>query len=197
MSAVAERFQPTTADDWNVPDGFELVDGRLEELHMSMDSAWVGLELGSLLRNHCVAGGLGRVFGSDAGYRCFPARPRLLRKPDLSFIRQERLPRDRPLGGESRIVPDLAVEIVSPNDLAENLQEKVLDYLGAGVRLVWVVYISARMGVIFRPDGSAAWVGEDGGLDGEGVVPGFRCRLGDILPPPVQAVDSDKTATDE
>lgn len=184
MNVLLNAESQTDAEEWDVPDGYELVDGRLVELPMSMDSAWVGLELGSLLRNHSVASGLGRVFGSDAGYRCFAHRPRLLRKPDVSFIRRDRLPTDRPFRGDSRITPDLAVEVVSPHDLAESVQEKVSDYLVAGVRLVWVIYLAARMAIIFRPNGAASWLSEDGHLGGEDVLPGFRCRLGDILPPP-------------
>jgi Uma2 family endonuclease len=124
---------------------------------------------------------LGEVFNSEAGYRCFPHRPRLLRKPDVSFVVAGRFPGGQVPAGELRIAPDLAVEVVSPNDLAEAVQEKVADYLKAGVRLIWLVYPAARMAVVYQPSGPSAWVFEEGELDGGDVIPGFRCRLADVL----------------
>jgi Uma2 family endonuclease len=178
-------------EEWDVPDGYELVDGRLVEMPMGTESAWVGTELSRRLGDHCVPQGLGWVFGSDAGYRCFPDRPRLLRKPDVSFVRRGKFPGDRPPRGDSRTAPDLAVEVVSPNDLAEVVQEKVADYLAAGVRLVWVVYPTTRVAVVYRPGGAATWVAEGGELDGQDVVPGFRCRLVDVLLPAAPPTDGE------
>jgi Uma2 family endonuclease len=75
--------------------------------------------------------------------------------------------------------------------------EKVVDYLTAGVRLVWVVHPTARMAVVYRPAGTAAWVLDQGELDGEDVVPGFRCRLSEVLLPPEPRTDAaDDAASD-
>ena len=63
----------------------------------------------------------------------------MVRKPDVSFIRAGCLPGDVLPSGILRIAPDLAVEVVSPNDLAPELDEKLEDYQKAGVCLVWVV----------------------------------------------------------
>jgi Uma2 family endonuclease len=184
MSVLLNDAAGPDAEEWNVPDGFELVDGRLVEVPMGTESAYVGGELHRRMSNHCVTSNLGWVFPSDAGYRCFPHRPRLLRKPDVSFVRAGRFPGNRPPRGDSRLAPDLVVEVVSPNDLAEDVQEKVTDYLTAGVRLVWVVYPTSRMAVEYRPGGVANWVPEQGELDGRDVVNGFRCKLAEILLPP-------------
>lgn len=183
MSALLTR-DDRPADELNVPDGYELVDGRLVELNMGNEAAWVENRIGGRLDAHCSAHNLGWVMGSEAGYRCFPNRPRLLRKPDVSFVSRGRHPGDRPPRGDSRIAPDLAIEVISPNDLAEAIQEKVSDYLTAGVRLVWVVYPIARIVVVYRPGGAAGWVSDQGELDGEDVIPGFRCPLAELLLPP-------------
>jgi Uma2 family endonuclease len=183
-NALLNQNGPTDSEEWDVPDGYELVDGRLVERAMGTESAWVGSEVNRRLGDHCTARKLGWVLGSDAGYRCFPKRPRLLRKPDVSFVRRGRFPGDRPPCGDSRIAPDLAVEVISPNDLAEAVQETVADYLTAGVRLVWVIYPTSRFAVAYRPGGAAAWLAETDFLDGGDVVPEFRCRLGDVLLPP-------------
>jgi Uma2 family endonuclease len=197
MNMLLDELDRPDAEDWNVPDGFEMIDGQLVEIPMGAESAFVGGELHRRLANHSVAGKLGWVLPSDTGYRCFPHRPNLLRKPDVSFVRQGRFPGDRPPRGDCRLAPDLAVEVVSPNDLAEAIHDKVVDYLKASVRLVWVVYPTARMAVAYRAGGVASWVSDQGDLDGEDVIPGFRCRLAEVLLPPEPRTDAaDEAASD-
>jgi Uma2 family endonuclease len=197
MSILLDETGRPEADDWNVPDGYELVDGHLVEMPMGAESAFVGGELHRRLANHCVSNRLGWVLPSDTGYRCFPHRPRLLRKPDVSFVSEGRFSGNRPPRGDIRIAPDLAVEVISPNELAESIIEKVGDYLTAGVRLVWVVYPTAQVAVVYRKGGAPAWVSDQSELDGENVVPGFRCRLTDILLPPEPRTDAaDEAASD-
>ena len=72
-------------------------------------------------------------------------------------------------------------EIVSPNDLYYEVEEKVREYRAAGVGLIWVVNPPTRTVLVRRPDGSAAEVGENGELDGEQVLPGFRCRVSELF----------------
>jgi Uma2 family endonuclease len=69
------------------------------------------------------------------------------RRLDLAFVSSERWPIDRPASLREDawdVVPDIAVEVVSPSDIAEDLLGKVKEYFHAGVRLVWVVYPSQR-----------------------------------------------------
>ena len=176
----------TPEDLLRMPDGerYELVDGHLKEPDVSVMSSWVEGEIQARLREHCRAEGLGYVLTASNMYRCFPHRPNLIRKPDVSFIARERAGAEL---WETRIVtiaPDLAVEVISPNDQAEDLEIKVRDYLEAGVRLVWLVFPIARLGRVHRIDGTIAGLGEDDHLDGEAVLPGFRVRLGDLFPTP-------------
>ena len=116
-------------------------------------------------------------------YQCFPHDPKMVRKPDVSFIRAGRLPGDVLPSGFVRIAPDLAVEVVSPNDLAPELDEKLEDYQKAGVRLVWVIYPESRTVSVYRGDGSASRLHQDDVLSGEDVIPGFRCEVGSLFPP--------------
>lgn len=167
--------------------GYELIDGRLVEKPMGAKSSWIGGELSGRLREQTRPNRLGWVFPADTGYQCFPHRPKLVRKADVSFVRQGRFPHDEIPAGHIRIAPDMGTEIASPNDEAEEIMERVSDYLKAGTALVWVIYPRSRMAVVFRADGSASWLNEDQELSGESVIPGFVCRLGDILPPPPAA----------
>jgi Uma2 family endonuclease len=183
MSTVTEQTY-TPEDLLARPDrkAYELVDGHLVERHMSLLSNWVAgklhFELTSFLQEH----DFGWAWPSGQGYVCFPNSPRKMRFPDVSFIRKNRLPGGLTSDGYIYIPPDLAVEVVSPNDLAYEVESKINEYLDAGVLLVWVIYPATRTTHIYRRDGSAHRLREDGELSGEDVLPGFRCRLAMIFP---------------
>ncbi|MHB1559730.1 MAG: Uma2 family endonuclease [Isosphaeraceae bacterium] len=176
------RYAPD--DLLNMPDGkdYELVGGRLVERHTGAESSEIGGNLFLRLGLFCQQHDLGKLWPADNGYQYFPHDPKQVRKPDVSFIRKGRLPGNASPKGWIRIVPDLVVEVVSPGDLAEDLEEKLEDYQKVAVPLVWVIYPSQRMARVFRSDGPPAVVREDDELSGEDILPGFRCRLGDILP---------------
>jgi Uma2 family endonuclease len=183
MSTVSE--QTYTPDDLlAMPDRkkYELVDGQLVERHMSQLSNWVGgqlyFELTGFLREHQ----LGWVWGAAQGYVCFPNSPRKVRFPDVSYVSKHHLPEGPTSEGYIYVPPDLAVEVVSPNDLSYEVERKTIEYLDAGVPLVWVIDPEARTVRIYRGDGSSGWLREDGELSGEDVLPGFRCRLTTIFP---------------
>ncbi|MDR3636491.1 MAG: Uma2 family endonuclease [Isosphaeraceae bacterium] len=178
-------------------DRFELVDGHLVEVNMSKESSWVGGELYGRLRDVVKRSDLGYVWPADNLYRCFPSDPAQIRKPDVSFIRRERMNWDQPDEGFVGIAPDLVAEVVSPNDLAYEIDEKVEDYLEAGVRLVWVVHPLLRMIRVHRADGSITVLSERENLTGEDVILGFVCPVAALFPtttktpsqPPVGAND--------
>jgi Uma2 family endonuclease len=124
------------------------------------------------------------VAGSEASYQCFPNNPNRVRRPAVSFIRIGRLTAGEEPEGHCRIAPDLAVEVVSPNDLYSEVEEKVVEYLGAGVRLVWVINPPTRTVRVHRADGTGADLGALDELDGEDVLPGFHCKIEDLFRPP-------------
>jgi Uma2 family endonuclease len=130
------------------------------------------------------------VFDSNASYQAFPHEPRRVRYPDLSFIRRERVPVERMDRGHCRVAPDLAVEVVSPNDMAPEIDARVKDYLRAGTPLVWVVYPDTRSVDIFRGDGTGGWRLDDQELTGDDVLPGFACKVAELfrgLPAPSES----------
>src|SRR5438128_725731 len=110
-----------------VPDkrGYELINGEWVEKNMGAQAGRVGQIVNRHVDIHADAHQLGLVFNSDAGYQIFADKPTRVRKPDGSFIRRGRLPEDKPPRGYLRIAPDLAMEVISPNDLAEEVEERV------------------------------------------------------------------------
>lgn len=169
----------------SLPDAvrYELVDGQLVERNMGTESSWVGGGLVRLLANFTLQHRLGWVLPADASYKCFPDEPEKVRKPDVSFIRFGRLPGEQLPLGHCLIAPDLAVEVVSPNDLVYVVEDKVEEYLGVGVRLVWVINPNVRTVRVYRLDRSFAGLRESDTLSGEQVIPGFECQVQDLFPP--------------
>ncbi len=183
-TATATETRYTPEDLLAMPDGksYELVDGRLVERNMGAKSSQVGGKLYSRLDRFCEEQDLGLVWPADNGFQCFPHAPSLVRRPDVSFVKRGRLPGDVAPDGWVRIPPDLAVEVISPRDSVEELEEKLDDYRKVGVPLIWVIYPRARKAKVLRLDGPPGELGEDDELSGEDVIPGFRCPLREILP---------------
>jgi Uma2 family endonuclease len=185
-ASTVKRYTPE--DLLRMPDGdhYELVDGHLVEQNMSFWASYVAGRILNLLLTFCDAHRSGWVSSEGTTYQCFPANPDRVRKADVSFIRLDRLSLAQATAeGHLPIAPDLAVEVLSPNDLAYEVDAKVQDYLSAGVRLVWVVNPLARTVEVHRLRGAGVILRENDELTGEDVLPGFSCRVGDLfLPPP-------------
>jgi len=195
MHVVADRIY-TPEDLLSMPDrkNYELVDGHLVERHMSQLSSWVGGRLSGKLNGFLDTNPAGWVWPADLGYECFPDHPKKVRKPDVSFIRVERMPGGPTSEGYAHIAPDLAAEVVSPNDLWHEVQAKVHEYLALGVRLVWVIDPESRTMYVYRRNGSVSWLREGDEISGEDILPGFRCELASIFPPKPQPQEP-QTAT--
>lgn len=164
---------------------FEIVGGNLVERHVGHETSYINAVISSLLMSFVRSRRLGYVYDSEAGYQCFPDDPHKLRRPDVSFIAAGRLPGNQNPAGYCRIRPDLVVEVISPNDLADEVDHKLLDYESAGVPLVWVIYPRSRRVEIHRPAhsplGRIARLGESDTISGEDVLPGFSCRVGEFF----------------
>lgn len=160
---------------------YELVEGVLIEMPVPGGvHNYIAFTIARILAAFVDAHPLGFVFGDTMGY--IPRRnPDTVRIPDASFISFARgghaLPRrDWPLA------PDLAVEVVSPNDRADAVLEKVHQYLAAGTRLVWVVWSRMRFVTVYDADGTREY-SEGDTLDGGEVLPGFAVAVSRLFPP--------------
>jgi Uma2 family endonuclease len=191
MAVVTAARRCTPEDLLAIQDGsrYELVDGELVERGMGTEAAWIASELGALLSMFVRERHLGWVLAAEASYQCFPWDSGRVRRPDVSFIAAGRLPGNRLPRGHASIAPDLAVEVVSPNDGYSEVRGKVREYLRAGVRLVWVIDPDSRC-VEVSGEGRFAVLDEAAELGGEEVLPGFCCRVADFLPPEPEAVAS-------
>lgn len=158
----------------------ELIRGRL--VVREPPGAWHGMIAARLtvrLGQHAYAHGAGEVIAQDTGF-LIARDPDTVRAPDVAFVSSARV---AAIGrhGYAPIAPDLAVEILSPGDAPGEVLEKVADWLRAGARLVWVIDPRHNVAQVHRSEGTISIVVEDGALDGEDVLPGFSCRLREIL----------------
>ncbi len=160
----------------------DLIDRIEKEKTMGAKSSRTGALLIYRMEAFNEAHPCGLIFGSDCGYKIFPHAPKQVRYPDVSFVGLRRLPDDQPPEGHIEIAPDLAVEVVSPNDPAEEIEERVVDYLRAGVPLVWVLYPNTRSIHVIRRGVPGRHLLEGDELQGEEVVPGFTCRVEQLFP---------------
>jgi Uma2 family endonuclease len=84
------------------------------------------------------------------------------------------------------VLPDICVEVVSPNDLADEIETKINEYFEAGVRLVWIVYPRHERCYVHEPTRQVRCLTRDDSLDGGAVLPGFILPLSELFlqPPP-------------
>ena len=181
--AATKRYTPEDLLAMPNSHGFDHVDGQLVERNMGAESSWVSPVDQSppwqLRRGR--AAGLGD--GSGLWLPNFSGRsqPRTFFRTALSF-RHGRLPNDRPPRGRVRVAPDLVIEVISPNDLAWEIEAKVAERLRAGVPLIWVFYPDTHTVWIYRTSGDAARLDVHQMLSGEDVLPGFTCAVADLFP---------------
>jgi Uma2 family endonuclease len=180
--SVAVHAKRATEDDLRATprDGrkYELVDGEIRVSPTGARHGQVCVNLVVALTNFARERGLGQVLESSTGFRLVSGN---VRSPDVSFIAAKRLG-GRPLPDDfSELPPDLAVEVLSPSERPRHVLDKVGEYLEAGVRLVWVIDPQKAKAVVYTSLSDVTELTGNDELDGGEVLPGFRCRLTEIL----------------
>ncbi len=181
--AVKQRM--TAEELWEMPEvpgkRFELVRGKLREMPgAGVLHAEIVTILLFLLRPFVAERGLGRVYGDGLAY-VIRRDPDTVRVPDVSFVSQARLPEGGVPEGFMPLSPDLAVEIVSPADTANEVHEKVRSYLESGVRLVWVLWPRHRAVSVYSEGDGYRELGSEDELEGGEVLPGFRVKVSQLF----------------
>ncbi len=134
----------------------------------------------SLLMNFVRPQRLGTVSGTDAGV-LLQNGPTVVREPDVAYFSAEKLPLDAEVIGYYEVVPDLAVEIVSPRTTNMESYDKARMWLSHGVSIVWEVDPARRTVNVHRPNVAVVTLSEDDTLDGGEVLPGFTCGVREVF----------------
>jgi Uma2 family endonuclease len=173
MNAESITLEEFLANDY---ESYEYVKGELVPMSIpTMIHGEVSANLVTLLNNHVRQNKLGRVYTAETTFQIGDSG----RKPDVAFVSRERLPENRHQA--SPIPPDLAIEIVSPSDKFYDVQEKALEYLDAGVKMVWVIEPIARTVIVYRSRNDIKICTQNETLTGEEVVEGFQCAVAEIF----------------
>jgi Uma2 family endonuclease len=159
----------------------ELIDGILYEMEPpGAEHGLVASAIGHLLRDHVKDAGLGVVFTSEVGY-LLSSGPDTVRGPDVSFVARSRVDEIGIPRGYWPGPPDLAIEVVSPNDRYTEVEAKALHWLAAGARAVVVVDPPRRTATVYRARDDIRVLHADEALDLGDVVPGWSPRVGDFF----------------
>lgn len=175
----------TAKDLWELGEsgssGRELIRGELREMSPAGDEhGELSASILWFLMLHVRQHNLGTVYAAETGF--FIARdPDIVLAPDAAFVQSRRLRDDRDRSTFVEIPPDLVVEVNSPSDRISDVTDKVMIYLDAGVRMVWVVDPRRRIVTVYIPDHTAKILTTDDELDGGDVLPGFRLAVSEIF----------------
>lgn len=141
----------------------------------------VAVRIGAELALAAQRARVGVAFAAETGFVLQLGDTESVMAPDAAFVRYERLPEDGVPSGFCRFAPDLAVEVVSPNDSYTDVREKVGDWLAGGVQAVWVVDPQRRTVEIWRADGSVQSLTEDEMLESPELLPDFRLQVRELF----------------
>jgi Uma2 family endonuclease len=84
--------------------------------------------------------------------------------------------------GYFETAPDLLVEVLSPSNRSRQIRAKLKENFAKGVRLVWVIAPEDRTLAIYRTPDEGRLLHETATVTGEDVLPGFACRVSDLMP---------------
>jgi Uma2 family endonuclease len=173
----------TSEDLWKkVADGsrYELSQGELVPMTpVGLEHGGIVIRLGGWLDEYVRRKRLGLVC-TEVGFR-LRRNPDTVRAPDVAVVRKERLPKEGIPRKFANFPPDLAVEVLSPEDTASELLRKVEEYLQAGVPLIWVVDPATRTVTVYRSLQDVRIVSSDQQLEGGEAVPGFQCKVSELF----------------
>ncbi|MBI3411009.1 MAG: Uma2 family endonuclease [Planctomycetes bacterium] len=122
---------------------------------------------------------LGTVTANDTGF-VTERNPDSVRGPDVAFWSRKRLS-EIPLG-YIEVAPDLAVEVLSPSNPSKKIRTKLKEYFEKGVSMVWIVAPEDRTVTVYRSSDEGRLLHENADLSGEEILPGFSCKVADLLP---------------
>ena len=134
----------------------------------------------SMLDRHVRDNGLGTILTAETGFK-IAGDPDTVRAPDVAFVARERAPVAGEVSGYWPEAPDLAVEVISPNDRFSEVEEKVEDWISAGCRMVLIVDPRNKTVTVRLPGKTVQILSGEETLDGGDVVPEWTLPVSDLF----------------
>jgi Uma2 family endonuclease len=160
---------------------YEVVNGQRVELPMSAYATWIATRLTYRLGPFAEAHALGTVVAEMLFI--LDEQADLRRRPDVAFVSAQRWPLEReiPETGDWILVPDLAVEVVSPNDLFEDVVAKMQEYFHFGVQQVWIVLPAEKQVYVYDSPTQVRILTSPQEVEGGKLLPGLRLPVADFF----------------
>ncbi len=185
FQSVATQTRAVTADELlRMPnDGarYELVRGEVTRMAPAgQRHGRIAMNLLTSLNASVRAQGLGVVYAAETGF-LLATTPDTVRAPDVAFVSRERLARQAEVEGYWPGAPDLVVEVISPADRYADVEDKVFDWLDAGVRLVVVVNPRKQVVTLYRSLVHITVLGFGASMDVPEIIPGWTLPVEDVF----------------
>lgn len=190
IQRIRQEPAPGTGTEYDVMEIYdreqrscELADGILVEKTMGLYESMTAMRLVILIGAYVRAHRLGEVFG-EAGL--MKLKPGLVRIPDVSFVSKAKLKSAniRPGGKLEPLVPELAIEVLSPGNTKQEMDAKLVDYFTAGVQLVWYVDPRISQVTVYRGVETSQVLKPPAELTGDPVLPGLSISVAELFAPP-------------
>jgi Uma2 family endonuclease len=160
---------------------YELVKGELRQMVPAGGEHGVtAMNLSTPLDYYVKERGLGVVCAAETGF-IIALSPDTVRAPDVAFVSKARIPESGIPKGYWPFAPDLAVEVISPNDTYSEVEEKVLEWLDAGTRMVIVINPRNRTVTIYNSLTDVVVLKEYDQITGGDVIPGFTYSVAKLF----------------
>jgi Uma2 family endonuclease len=157
----------------------ELVDGKVIVIpRPTEDHSILCLRIAALIQEFAEPRKLGLVSCNDSATIL---NQHNVREPNVAFYSISQVPPMYVGFYYFEVVPELIVVVISPSDSASYVHEKVVQFLKAGVRLIWVLYPMDRDVVVYHSLDRVQHLTEKHTLDGGSVLPGFSCRIAELF----------------
>ena len=136
-----------------------------------------------VLMSFVVPRSLGTVLPGDLGV-IVERGPDTVRAPDIAFFSEQTIPLDEETPSYAEVVPDLAIEVGSPNDSMPERETRARMWIGHGVALVWMVHPESESIDVYRPGQEIETLSVGDQITGQDVIPGFQSAVADLFAAP-------------
>src|SRR5262245_22197475 len=177
MASMKIYKQATVRDLLQMPkDGhiYELVDGAILVSPAGMRHGEVAGKILAIVATFLDKHPIGKVYTPDTGISLPNGN---IRCPDVMFVRNQKLPDGKSPEGFGELVPDLAIEVLSPNDSLKEVGRKIGEFLECGVPLVWLVDPKSETVTVYRSLSDTLKFTADQTITADPVLPEFSCQV--------------------
>ena len=175
---ILRKLRMTEQEFLRLPqDGkYELVEGEAKRVPAAHEHDIIGAVVIYWLTPASI--GRGYIASAQAGFRMKDGN---IRCPDVSFMSKSRLPGGKPSKGFGNFAPDLCIEIISPSEELQEMEDKVQEYFDAGAQQVWHLFPETQRLRLFTSPNAFTDLASTDTIDGGNLLPTFRCQVSELF----------------